>query len=44
VRRDKNVTSWPVIAMRFFLYMGDALHLALTVRRLRKGDADVIYF
>jgi len=44
VRRDKNVTSWPVIVMRFFLYVGDALHLALTVRRLRKGDADVIIF
>ena len=44
VRRDKNVTSRPVIVMRFFLYVGDALHLALTVRRLRKGDADVIIF
>lgn len=44
VRRDKNVTSWPVIVMRFFLYVGDALHLAFTVRRLRKGDADVIIF
>jgi thymidylate kinase len=44
VRRDKNVTSWPVIALRFFLYMGDAVHLALTVRRLRSGDSDVIIF
>jgi thymidylate kinase len=44
VRRDKNVTSWPVIAMRFFLYAGDAFHLAVTVRRLRRGNADVIIF
>lgn len=44
VRRDKNVTSWPVTAFRFCLYFGDALNLALKVRRLRKSGADVVIF
>jgi thymidylate kinase len=43
-RRDKNVTSWPVIAMRFFLYFADAVNVCRKVRSLRKGDADVVIF
>jgi thymidylate kinase len=43
-RRDKNVTSAPVIAMRFFLYLADAFSLRLTVRQARKSGADVIIF
>ncbi len=43
-RRDKNVTSWPVIAMRYFLYFADAVNLCRKVRRLRKTDADVVIF
>lgn len=44
-RRDKNVTSWPVIALRFFLYFADALNLSRKVRSLkRKSDADVVIF
>ena len=43
-RRDKNVTSWPVTAMRFFLYLGDALSLCWKVRQARKGAANVVIF
>jgi thymidylate kinase len=43
-RRDKNVTAWPVTAMRFFLYAADALNLHLTVRKLRKSNTDVVLF
>jgi thymidylate kinase len=44
IRRDKNVTSSPVIAMRLFLYLADALSLRLAVRKIRKADADVVIF
>ncbi len=44
VRRDKNVTSWPVTALRLCLYLGDAVNLALKVRGLRKSDTDVVIF
>jgi thymidylate kinase len=43
-RRDKNVTAWPVTAMRFFLYAADAVNLHLTVRKLRKRNVDVVVF
>ena len=43
-RRDKNVTSLPVIAMRFCLYFADAVNLCLQVRRMRKNEADVVIF
>jgi thymidylate kinase len=43
-RRDKNVTSWPVTALRFFLYAADAVNLFLIVRIERKRDADVVIF
>ena len=43
-RRDKNVTSLPVVAMRFFLYFADAVNVCLTVRKLRGTDADVVIF
>jgi thymidylate kinase len=43
-RRDKNVTSLPVIAMRFWLYLADAVNLCLMVRRMRESDADVVIF
>ena len=44
VRRDKNVTSRPVIAMRFCLYFGDAVNLWLKIRRLKKTNWDVVIF
>ncbi len=43
-RRDKNVDSASVTAMRFGLYLADAINLALTVRRLRKSEVDVVIF
>ncbi|HEX4424394.1 MAG TPA: thymidylate kinase [Terriglobales bacterium] len=43
-RRDKNVTAWPVTAMRFFLYAADAVNLHLAVRKLRKTNTDVVIF
>jgi thymidylate kinase len=43
-RRDKNVKSWPVSAMRFGLYFADAINLCRVVRSLRKSDIDVVVF
>lgn len=43
-RRDKNVTSLPVTALRFFLYFGDAVNLWRKVRRLNYSDLDVVIF
>jgi thymidylate kinase len=43
-RRDKNVSSWPVMAVRFFLYFADALNLKLKVHRMQKGDVNVVIF
>jgi thymidylate kinase len=43
-RRDKNVTAWPVTALRFGLYLADAVNLCRTVRRLSATDADVVIF
>jgi thymidylate kinase len=44
IRRDKNVTSLPVTAMRFSLYFADAVNVCRTVNTLRKSDADVVIF
>lgn len=43
-RRDKNVTAWPVTAMRFGLYFADAVSLCRIVRNLRKSGTDVVIF
>jgi thymidylate kinase len=43
-RRDKNVSSWPVMAARFFLYLADAVNLNFTVRRIQTDDVDVVIF
>lgn len=48
-RRDKNVTSRTVTAMRFLLYFADALNLRrkigqLKISQLKKTDPDVIIF
>ncbi len=44
VRRDKNVTSLPITASRFFFYLADALSLAWKVFRLRRFHYDVLIF
>ena len=41
-RRDKNVRKWYLSVVRHGLYLLDAIHLAIVVRRARSGDADVI--
>jgi thymidylate kinase len=43
-RRDKNVTSWPVVAVRFVLYFLDALNVRRKVQQMQAGDADVVIF
>jgi thymidylate kinase len=44
VRRDKDVQSFPVMLLRMFLYLLDALYLCIAVRRARRGNADVTIF
>jgi thymidylate kinase len=41
-RRDKNVRKWYLSVIRHALYFLDAIHLAIVVRRVRSGNADVI--
>jgi len=43
-RRDKNVSSWPVMTARFFLYLSDAVNLNFRVRRIQTVDVDVVIF
>lgn len=43
-RRDKNVSSGPVMAMRFLLYSLDALNVWRTIWQTKQGDADVVIF
>jgi thymidylate kinase len=43
-RRDKNVTSWPVMMMRLFFYLFDAAHLNYMAAKARRSDVDVVIF
>lgn len=43
-RRDKNVRSWPMTAVRYFLYLVDAVSLRLVVKKALKSNADFIIF
>jgi thymidylate kinase len=43
-RRDKNVRSAPMTAVRYFLYLVDAISLRFVVKRALKSDADFIIF
>lgn len=43
-RRDKNVSSWPLTAVRICLYFLDALNVRLKIRGTRTSDADVVIF
>jgi thymidylate kinase len=43
-RRDKNVRSWPMTLVRFFLYSVDAISLRLVVKKALRSDADFIIF
>jgi thymidylate kinase len=43
-RRDKNVRSWPMTAVRYFLYLVDAVSLRFVVKKALRSDADFIIF
>jgi thymidylate kinase len=43
-RRDKNVQSWPMTALRLFLYFVDALSMRSVARRALHADVDVVIF
>src|ERR1700760_3393074 len=43
-RRDKNVRSWPMTAVRYFLYLVAAISLRLVVKKTLTSDADFIIF
>lgn len=43
-RRDKNVTSWPVMAVRFCLYFADAVNTRRIIRKAAKGNVDLVIF
>lgn len=43
-RRDKNITVWPVRAIRFLLYLVDSIHLRRVTRQVTKSGADVVIF
>jgi thymidylate kinase len=43
-RRDKNVRSWQMTLVRYFLYMVDAVSLRVVVKKALRSDADFIIF
>jgi thymidylate kinase len=43
-RRDKNVQSWYMTALRFGLYFVDAISLRFVVKKALRADVDVVIF
>lgn len=43
-RRDKNVRSWPMTLVRYFLYFVDSVSLRLVVKKALKSDSDFVIF
>jgi len=43
-RRDKNVQSWYMTAVRLLLYFVDSISLSVAVAKMRRGGADVVIF
>lgn len=43
-RRDKNVQSWYMTAIRFGLYLADAISLRLVLAKALKADTDLVIF
>jgi thymidylate kinase len=43
-RRDKNVRSWYMTAVRFCLYFVDAISLRIAVAKALRSDAEVVIF
>ncbi len=44
IRRDKNVTSWYVVAIRLVLYLADATRLCMVLARSLEKEADFVIF
>jgi len=44
VRRDKNVRSWGMTAVRYFIYFVDAVSLRMVVKKVLRSDADFVIF
>jgi len=44
VRRDKNVTSWHVVAFRLALYLLDVCSLAIVISRASAAEGEVVIF
>jgi thymidylate kinase len=43
-RRDKNVRSWPMSAVRLFIYFLDAISVRHAVKNAIRSEADVVIF
>jgi thymidylate kinase len=43
-RRDKNVRSWPMAGLRFFLYFIDTMSLGLTTANANRSEVEVLIF
>jgi thymidylate kinase len=43
-RRDKNIQSWYMTALRFFLYFVDAISLRMVAAKTLRADAEVAIF
>ena len=43
-RQDKNVRSWKMTLVRYFLYFVDAVSLRMVVKKALKSDTDFIIF
>jgi thymidylate kinase len=43
-RRDKNVRSWPMTAVRLFLYFIDAVSVRIAVEKASRSGADLVIF
>jgi thymidylate kinase len=43
-RRDKNVRSWQMTLVRYFLYLVDAISLRMVVKKALRSEADFIIF
>ncbi len=43
-RRDKNVTAWPLTALRMCLYLADAVNARLKIAGLKPSEVDVLIF
>jgi hypothetical protein len=43
-RRDKNVQSWTMTALRFGLYLADALSVRFQIKKMRRSETDTVIF